>query len=177
MVYTTIGQYSLAIAISPDQVSHTARADSLVREKLISQHDDQAYLAVGVSNLGLSPDLLVEGWYSPGPENGFHPGILVIPETEVVFIGAGTTVLCFSMAPIAKLDHREVEVGFWSWVRYGAKVIMCSELEFAVWNIHGKKLWSQFVEPPWSYEIQGEIVVLEVMGFQKRVNLENGDQE
>jgi hypothetical protein len=41
---------------------------------------------------------------------------------------------------------------------------MSAELEFAAWDINGRKLWSTFVEPPWSYEIRGDQVELDVMG-------------
>ena len=56
------------------------------------------------------------------------------------------------------------DVGFWGWRRHGDIVLMSAELEFAAWDVSGRKLWSTFVEPPWSYEILGDRVELDVMG-------------
>jgi hypothetical protein len=41
---------------------------------------------------------------------------------------------------------------------------MSAELELSAWDINGRKLWSKNVEPPWSYEIRGDRVELDVMG-------------
>jgi hypothetical protein len=54
--------------------------------------------------------------------------------------------------------------GFWHWSVHRSAVLMAAELELAAWARSGEKLWSTFVEPPWSYEVEGERVQLEVMG-------------
>ena len=41
---------------------------------------------------------------------------------------------------------------------------MEAELELAAWTIQGHKLWTTFVEPPWSYNVVGDTVTLDVMG-------------
>jgi hypothetical protein len=41
---------------------------------------------------------------------------------------------------------------------------MSAETEFAAWDVNGQKLWSTFVEPPWSYKIRGDRVELDEMG-------------
>ncbi len=41
---------------------------------------------------------------------------------------------------------------------------MSAELECAAWDIHGHKLWSTCVQPPWQYTVHGDIVHLVVMG-------------
>ena len=41
---------------------------------------------------------------------------------------------------------------------------MAAELEFAAWSSEAVKLWSMFVEPPWSHEVCGERIELDVMG-------------
>jgi hypothetical protein len=41
---------------------------------------------------------------------------------------------------------------------------MSAEQELAAWDIAGRKLWSTFVEPPWSYEVNGDHVALDVVG-------------
>ena len=34
---------------------------------------------------------------------------------------------------------------------------MAAEVGFVAWDAYANKLWSTFVEPPWSYEIEGEV--------------------
>jgi hypothetical protein len=51
---------------------------------------------------------------------------------------------------------------------------MSAELEFAVWKVTGEKLWSTFVEPPWSWEVSGMNIQLDVMGTRKALLLETG---
>lgn len=174
MLHVTVGRYSIAVAFSPEWVSNSARMLSVIRESLVCDDDDRSYLAVGISDCGPGPELLIEGWYSPGPLSGFFPSVLVVPDTGVAFIGAGSTVLCFSLAPIEKLAQEHIEAGFWQWHLYGQFVFMSAELEFAVWSTDGKKLWSRFVEPPWHFMAQEEFVTLNVMGDQQVFDLLDG---
>jgi hypothetical protein len=175
MLHATVGRYSIALATSPELVSYGERTNAVVKESFVCDGDERSYLAVGLSESGCGPELLVEGWFSPGPSSGFFPSVLVAPDTGVAFIGAGSTALCFSLAPIAKLAHEQVEAGFWNWHLHGKFVLMSAELEFAVWSTSGKKLWSRFVEPPWHFTTQEELIVLEVMGHQQIFNLLNGE--
>jgi hypothetical protein len=48
---------------------------------------------------------------------------------------------------------------------------MSAELELAAWDIDGTRLWSQFVEPPWTYSVEGRLVTLEVMGTETTFDL------
>lgn len=60
------------------------------------------------------------------------------------------------------------------WQRHGDFVLMAAELEFAAWDIHGRKLWTMFVESPWTYKIQQEKVLLDVMGQKSQFALASG---
>jgi hypothetical protein len=46
-------------------------------------------------------------------------------------------------------------------------------LELAAWSTDGAKLWTTFVEPPWSHVTAGQ-VVLDVMGAVRTFNLRSG---
>lgn len=175
MLYSTIGRYAVGLATLPEQVDAGVRMGTVVTEKIDCDGDDSQYLALTVREEGAESLLLVEGYYSPGPASGFNPGVLVVPETSVVFVGAGTSILCFSLAPITRLARERVEVGFWQWQRHGELVIMSAELEFSVWSSRGKKLWSRFVEPPWYFVVQGDEVVLDVMGDRQTFGLLSGE--
>lgn len=174
MLYSTIGRYSVGLATLPEQVDAGIRMSTVVTEKIDCDGDNN-YLAITVREEGAESLLLVEGYYSPGLSSGFNPGVLVVPETSVAFVGAGTSILCFSLAPITRLARERVEVGFWQWQRHGELVIMSAELEFSVWSSFGKKLWSRFVEPPWDFVVQGDEVVLDVMGDRQTFGLLSGE--
>jgi hypothetical protein len=96
---------------------------------------------------------------------GFNPGVAFVPDTAVLFIGAGTRLLAYSLegAP-ARLWEDVTELGFFGWSVHPGGVLMAAELELAAWDLRAAKLWSTFVEPPWSYAVAGDRVRLDVMG-------------
>lgn len=120
------------------------------------------------------PGLVASQQFHPGPSSGFHPGVIVIPESGILFIGAGTRVLAYDMKERRRLWEDTADFGFWSWNRRGDVVLMSAELELAAWDIRGRKLWSTFVEPPWSYKVNGDQLELDVMDTKSSFNLTNG---
>ncbi len=54
-------------------------------------------------------------------------------------------------------------LGFHAFERYGPYVIMCAELEVGAWTIQGKRQWSQFVEPPWTYRVEKGTLSVDVI--------------
>jgi len=90
----------------------------------------------------------------------------------VLFIGAGRRLLAYDLSAPSRLWEDEADTGFWFWSRYGRFVLMAAELELAAWDVNGRKLWSRFVEPPWTYQVEGSSVVVKVEGWQiTRVSL------
>jgi len=123
------------------------------------------------------PTLVVEQRYSPWAA-GFHPGVLVVPESHLLLVGAGTRLLAYELQPSPRrLWVDETEVGFWSWSRHGDVVLMSAELELAAWSLRGAKLWSMFVEPPWSFSVSERRVNLDVMGKQSSFPLHVGPKD
>jgi hypothetical protein len=53
-------------------------------------------------------------------------------------------------------------------------VVVSAELELAAWDVSGRKLWSTFVEPPWEYDVDADIVRLDVMGRRTQFPLVGG---
>jgi hypothetical protein len=51
---------------------------------------------------------------------------------------------------------------------------MSAELELAAWTVSGVKLWTMFVEPPWSYEVTAGQILLDVMGVTSTFDLIRG---
>lgn len=122
------------------------------------------------------PELVVAQKASPGPGGGFHPGVLIASDTGVIFLGAGTRILAYNLQQMRRLWVDEADAGFGSWKRHSGVIVMAAELELAAWTAQGEKLWTTFVEPPWSYEAVGDLVRLEVMGEVTEFDLRSGPQ-
>ncbi len=119
------------------------------------------------------PFLVVVQRYSPAG-CGFHPGVLLVPETGKLFVGAGQRLLGYDLRKPARLWEDQADTGFWFWSQYGEVVLMAAELELAAWDASGRKLWTRFVEPPWEYRVDGQVVVLDVMGTISRISIQDG---
>lgn len=136
---------------------------------------DHALLVAGIRHVDREwPGLVLSLAYTPS-RGGFAPGILVVPESNVAFVGAGTTLRAYRISPkVERLWRDESDMGFWSWRQHGSTVVMSAELELAAWDIDGTKLWSRFVEPPWSYSVEGQLLSLDVMGTITTFDLRSG---
>lgn len=105
---------------------------------------------------------------------GFGVGALVVPETRILLLGAGERLLAYHLEPVGRLWEDKTELGFFDWKRHGDVIVMAAELELAAWDTAGSKLWTTFVEPPWSYEVNDGAVELDVMGTKRRFPLRTG---
>jgi hypothetical protein len=119
------------------------------------------------------PFLVVAQSYSP-QGSGFEPGALLVPETKVLFIGAGERILAYQLEPPQKLWEDRADTGFLRWEQFGDTVLLSVELEFAAWSTAGRMLWTTFVEPPWDYSVQGDRIELDVMGNKQSFKLRDG---
>ena len=119
------------------------------------------------------PVLVVAQRFEPF-SGGFDPGVLLVPESKVLFVGAGRRLLAYTLDGPRRLWEDEAETGFWGWQRHHDGVLMSAELELAAWDITGTKLWTTFVEPPWSYNVAGYDVRLDVMGRESSFPLDKG---
>jgi hypothetical protein len=142
----------------------------------IAETDKDAYLFVGVERPGDEwPSLTISQTFTPSV-GGFSPGVQVIPETQRVFVGAGTRLLCYrgDEGPWARQWQDTAESGFWGWRLHDDIVVMSAELELAAWTSSGNKLWTTFVEPPWSYSVNDSTIRLDVMGAVSEFPLRTG---
>lgn len=113
----------------------------------------------------------------PGPDAGFHPGLAIVPETHVLFFGAGCVTRAFDLSTPRMLWQDSAESGFWGWAQHDDVVLMSAELELAAWDIHGRKLWTTFVEPPWCYMVASGEVRLDVMGKVSTFPISRGAED
>jgi hypothetical protein len=120
------------------------------------------------------PFLCVAQHYAPGRWAGSHPGLLLVAETSILFIGAGERLLAYDLHGPVRLWEDRADTGFHEWQRHDDMVVMSAELELAAWDIRGVKRWSRFVEPPWEYQVEGGVVHLDVMGTISSFPLQAG---
>ncbi len=174
MFTVTIADYVLSLTDGelPSLYNDYAKHARLSEQFALSERDGRLCF-VGVAR-GDWPFLVVAQRYSPAADAGFHPGVLLVPETGVIFIGAGERILAYDLAEPRRLWEDKADTGFWGWQRHGEAVVMSAELELAAWSLSGKKLWTTFVEPPWSYIVAGERVDLDVMGKKTSFALMGG---
>lgn len=96
---------------------------------------------------------------------GTGPGVALMPQAATLFSGIGSRLLAWSLRDRPRrLWEDTAELGFWHWSVHDHVVLMAAEVEFAAWDLAGAKLWSAFVEPPWSYQVTGDRIDLDVMG-------------
>jgi len=174
MFQLVFGTYSVEVENGglPEIYAEYARRATLNLEiDLESSEGTVAFFAVARN--GGWPFLVAAFRYSPAG-HGFHPGVVIIPETDVLFLGAGTLLRAFDLLAPRQIWEDVAEVGFWSWKRHDRTIMMAAELELAAWDLEGRKLWSTMVEPPWSYTAEGGLVTLDVMGDVSRFSLEQG---
>jgi len=157
----------------PNSYSEYQKRSALSEEFDLESRDDGKLFFIGVRAEGDWPFLTVAQKYSPAWA-GFYPGVLVVPETSLLFIGAGERLLAYKLWEPKRLWEDFAQTGFWNWRRHGDVVLMAAELEFAAWSVEGVKLWSTYVEPPWTYEVHGEFVALDVMGKKTEFSVQHG---
>lgn len=155
----------------PDLFAYFCKNAQLVEEfELKEPTGEHCFCGVGK---GPFPDLvLAQSYY---PDGGFNPGYLFVPETGLLFAGAGERLLCYDISVPVRLSEEHADLGFWRWDRTGDHVIMSAEVEFAVWSTSDKKLWSIPVEPPWEYSAGQGTVTLEIFGRKETLTLGLGD--
>lgn len=142
--------------------------------ELSSPDDTVCFFAIGEQHADW-PALVVAQGYAPA--YCFFPGILVVPETHTVFIGARERLLAYTLQPEPRrLWTDKADMGFWSWSRHGDVVLMSAELELAAWTTAGDKLWTTFVEPPWGFDVKDGRVLLDVMGVTSSFPIETGPE-
>jgi hypothetical protein len=175
MFRVSVGEYEVCCQAGglPEMLSEYQQHAALSEDFGVVDESGSSICFVSVGRVQQWPSLVVIQRYAPAG-CGFVPGVLVIPETHRLFIGAGRRLLGYDLSKPARLLEREADFGFWAWSRHGSVVLMAAELELAAWDVAGRKLWSRFVEPPWQYEVMGDTVALDVMGGHSHIQLASG---
>jgi hypothetical protein len=155
--------------ILAEYVSHAVLA-----EQIDMQNPEGKFCFVAVKQRREDwPALVVAQRYQPAA-GAFFPGALIVPETNRLFIGAGTRLLCYDLADPSRLWEDSAECAFWSWTQDGTEVYMAAELELAAFDNGGNKLWTRFVEPPWDFNLEPDRILLDVMGSITHLDRRSG---
>ena len=120
-------------------------------------------------------DTIIAFRSDPIEYGGFDPGLLVVPETDTLFVGAGTIVRTYDLKDQRIRFEKELSCGFWGWSRHQDLILMQEELEFGIYTLDGQETWSTFVEPPWTFDIEGDHVKLNVMDEISYRDLKTGE--
>lgn len=153
------------------------RARAQLAEEFDMANEEGAFCCVTLARgSGGWPFLVVAQRYDPTDASCFHPGVMYVPETLRLFIGAGQRLLCYDLKSVTRVWEDEAECGFFHWNREGGVVLMAAELELAAWDLQGCKLWTTFVEPPWSYRVEAGRVHLDVMDNLSDFDLVQGPE-
>ncbi len=179
----SIGKWSVSVLVGglPDIYGSYKKNARLVEEFDLGNSEGQfCFTAVGShertgSDAGDWPELVIAQRYYPF-DFGFDPGALIVPETDVLFVGAGERLLAYDLSRPKRLWVDDTSCGFWRWRQHQNIVLMSAELELAAWSVNGKKLWTAFVEPPWDYTVRGKCIELDVMGKKTIFDLAAGPQ-
>jgi hypothetical protein len=105
---------------------------------------------------------------------GFSPGVLIVPETKIAFIGSLDVIVAYRLETCEEIWEDVIFGGFWGWNRSGDVVLMQGELEFIAFDLHAAKKWSTPVEPVWGYKVKDNTVHLDVMDKLSSFPLETG---
>jgi hypothetical protein len=103
-------------------------------------------------------------------------GAILVPETRRLFVAGGARAICYHHDGDRwwrQWEH-DVEVTVWGLARHGHLIVMSSELEVVAWDIKGVRRLSAGVEPPWSYEIHGNRMRLDIDGAVTTVDVPGG---
>ena len=146
---------------------------AILSDEFDLQNAERTHCFVSVARASVWPQLVVAQTFSPSA-GGFEPGVLLVQETETLFIGAGERPLAYRLGPFERLWEDTCDMGFWGWEQHGEVVLMRAELELAAWDCFGKKLWSTFVEPPWDCVVKDDRIQLDVMGDKSEFDLAKG---
>jgi hypothetical protein len=166
-IETAVGEWAVQTALGFPRILDEYRQRAELADRFTCDSPDDPGLFVGIARPGEDwPSLVVtQCWGPSGP--GFSPGVLVVPEAGRVFIGAGTRILCYREEGGSwgrQWEETAGYPGFWGWRQHGDVVVMAGEVEIAAWTTGGRRMWTEDVEPPWSYEVIDGTVHLDVDG-------------
>ena len=118
MFNISTGKYKLRLVSDglPDLYHDYIKRAALVEEFDIRNSEGKnCFLSVGYGTDW--PFLVVSQRYSPAG-HGFNPGVLIVDETDILFIGAGERLLAYNLKKPERLWEDAADIGFWDWTKH-----------------------------------------------------------
>src|SRR5262245_5194771 len=99
------GRYTLSACVGALPLMYAEFVDhAILHEDFGVRADDGTMLFCAVASASHDwPELVVALRFAPGPEAGFHPGFLLVPDSRRLFIGAGERLLAYELSPARRL--------------------------------------------------------------------------
>jgi len=134
---------------SAASISHEERrvVEPAAPGSLVISSPEQNNTLTSVARAGLDFRVLVH--WSCSASSDFH--VLLVPETRVLFIGAGQLAAVISI-PGRELIRQAAPFLFWSFERLDECVVEYGELECRLYDLGGTMLGCAAVDPPYEVE-------------------------
>ncbi len=174
----SIGKYTITSAegsLPPLYETYKKHAQFVDERNLHSPDGDPSFASIRTPDAPDTWDDIILYDRPTVKDFGFDPGYLIVPETDRLFTGVGERISCYDLKARKLLWDDIAEWGFWRWTYHGNYVAMSAELGFGLWSIDGVKMWSRFVEPPWSYDILDDRVRLTIMDVVTEHDITTGE--
>lgn len=176
MDFVQVGAYSVRVWDGiPASYEHLRRHASLLAEFDLASREQGKVVTIAITSDQQDVALLTSQ-HRPEPSACFPVGVLIVPETGLALIGASQRLLAFNLRDPEQLWEDHIEYGFLGFGRYDDTVLVSGELSLDAFDLVGQRRWSMFVEPPWSYSVQGEQITLDVMGRTQTFHLHTGPE-
>jgi len=90
-------------------------------------------------------------------EHTWRPlALLFVPETGILFAGAGTTAVAIDVNKGRRIWTDGKSDLIWCWLRAGDVMVLVDELELTAYDLHASKLWRTYIEPPHDVRVVGD---------------------
>ena len=174
MPLISIGRYGIDFNQDPARP-----ASDLLDAPAESYGDPSQYEHLGFVGVTVYRDdvaiLRVNQFYEQMSES-ITPGVLIVPETDRLFIGAGSRMLAYDLTTRRRLwieDAQEMML-FWGWLRRGQHVFAMGELELAVYGLDATPRFRIAADPPWPFEVSGAVLTVETDSETRGYSMADG---
>ena len=175
MIEFNFDKYKIAIQTEKEPEIYQMWLEHASFKDIDGLQNDGTPIYIGVGQEGKGYETVIAYCSDPIGNCGFNPGFLIVPETGTLFIGAGKVVRTYDLKNHNRKIEKKFSCGFWGWSRHNNLILMQEELEFGIYTLDGLEVWSTFVEPPWTYEIEDEHVKLTFMDKISYRDLKTGE--
>ena len=114
------GQYTVSGTVGELPVAYSAMLEhAVLHDDFGVKGPDGTVLVVTVERAAERwPSIVVAQKFDPSSA-GFDPGVILVHETHLLLIGAGTRLLAYDVNLRRRLWEDAADVGFWGWKRHG----------------------------------------------------------